>query len=333
MILSKLFTRRGLAALLALALVGGGLAVGDRVGPVAAQGTLLLQDDFSKKDSGWPESNDEFASTQYSGGEYVITVKTTNPYAAFGPHSLVLRDFDLTVNFRFITPSDVANGYAMFVWRYGATDTTTVYYTLFLDPYSSPNQCRFQRFNSGQVVTLLTAPCAGIFETGSDEWNELHVTVRGADMTFIINDVKVADLRDRFLRDGRVGLGAVNRGNPTGMKVAWDDLKIYAPEAAPTWTNTPRPTPTEAPEMPTEEPTSTTLPSETPRPTRLPTEEPTAVRPTRTPGPSPTPAPNTGGKLYLPSLMRVWQPGTLSDGYRAYSPRWAMYAATPSGSW
>jgi hypothetical protein len=185
-----------------------------------SEGELPWVDDFSDPTSGWLAESDASAEVEYDEGVMRILVKTPNGLA-WASAEREFSDFHLSVEAtQFAGPDD--NEYGVLV-RMQDSD-------------------RFYRFSiSGDGYYLVSKYDGEAWEALSgDDWlpgdaihlgaatNLLEIMCHGATMTFVVNDVQLAEVRDSSYSRGDIGLYAGSFFQP-GVEIHFDNFAITAP--------------------------------------------------------------------------------------------------------
>jgi hypothetical protein len=183
-------------------------------------GELSWSDDFSDPTSGWLAESDASAEVKYHDGVMCILVKTPNSLA-WASAEREFSDFRLTVEATQVAGPD-DNEYGVLV-RMRDSD-------------------HFYRFSiSGDGYYLVSKYDGEEWKMLSgDDWlssdaihlgaatNLVQVVCQGATMTFFVNGVQLAKVRDGGYSRGDVGLYAGSFFEP-GVEIHFDNLRVDSP--------------------------------------------------------------------------------------------------------
>jgi hypothetical protein len=245
----------------------------------AAQETLLA-DDFSDE-SIWPVGDGEGSRFYYQDGEYLIEVFASE-FGAWASSGDRWPDVMIEVDARQVSGPD-DNQYGL-LCRYQDLDnfyefdiSGDGYYAIYLK-------------RAGEFKALAQWTATNAIRQGESS-NHLAVTCEGNRLAMSVNGELVAEVFDDTFSEGEVAMIAGSFDEP-GVVIAFDNLQVSAPAAAPVSPRTQGPggLPTATP-YPTYTPYPTPQPTATPYPTYTPYPTPTAFVPPTQPRPTDTPAP------------------------------------------
>ncbi|MBN2503536.1 MAG: hypothetical protein JXB38_22355 [Anaerolineales bacterium] len=179
-----------------------------------AQGRLYY-DDFSSRETRWPQSEDELGLTDYEDGAYRIRVDEPS-YYLWGLTGEAFDDVRLEVDVE--TVSAVEGGEAGVICRFQDVDN---YYFFILRPDGSYAALKMQ---AGELQIMYMDQDAAI-QTGAAA-NHLSVTCVGEELSYSVNDVQLVEITDADFPEGDVGLIAGTNADG-GMDARFDEFEVY----------------------------------------------------------------------------------------------------------
>ncbi len=185
--------------------------------PVAtpdAQGRLYY-DDFTSRETRWPQSEDELGLTDYDDGTYHIRVDEPS-YYLWGLTGEQFADVRLEVDVE--TVNAVEGGEAGVICRFQDADN---YYFFILRPDGSYAALKMQ---AGELQIMYMDQDAAI-QVGAAV-NHLSVTCAGDELSFSVNDVLLVEITAADFPEGDVGLIA-GTNEIGGMDVRFDEFEVY----------------------------------------------------------------------------------------------------------
>jgi hypothetical protein len=180
---------------------------------------LAWSDDFSDPASGWRTESDATAEVAYRDGKMHVFIKATNRLAwAFVERGL--SDFRLTVDAtQAAGPDD--NEYGVLVRM---KDTSHFYcFSVSGDGYYQVSKFG----DEGRQAMSDDWAASDAIHTGTAT-NRLEVICQGAQMTFLVNGVQLAQVEDADYRRGDIGLYAGTFFEPD-VEVHFDNLSVTEP--------------------------------------------------------------------------------------------------------
>jgi hypothetical protein len=164
----------------------------------SAPGRVLLRDDFSDPNSGWPQSP---SSTQgYRGGEYGVG---GSAYGGFAIHAARFSDFLAEVDAHLMPGSDGAAVYVDF-----RIQDSGPYYSFGVVPDQGTFYLTSHAMRGGSFQFLISPTPSAVINRGTAT-NRLGVRAEGPNFTLLVNGQEVGRARDDAWREGRLAIGVV----------------------------------------------------------------------------------------------------------------------------
>lgn len=186
---------------------------------------IIIQDDFSNKNSGWDKHTSSDITTNYDNGQYLIAVETPN-LDAWGLAGLDVNDAEIAVEVRYAAgPLDNSFGV---LCRYTRSGNESNFYFIQI---SSDGYMRYGKVVKNRPQYLNAAgdfePLAAIVQ-GESGLNQIQVMCQAQRISFSVNGQSVGEFEDAELTHGDVGLlaGTLNTG---GVKIHFDNVIVKQP--------------------------------------------------------------------------------------------------------
>jgi len=218
--LSQVSQVEGTVAVIAQSAVpstGGGAATG------ASSKVEIFKDDFSDSSSGWDKLTDQYGTTDYSGGKYLISVAEASSYLSAMPGSLAdTTDVSIEVD---VLKSDAVQHDMGIICRY--QDSDNFYYLL----VSSDGYFAIGKFKNGSEELIGTTEMRqdndGVIHTGAAD-NHLRADCVGDTLTLYANGSKLFQAQDSDFTKGNVGLIAGSYDD-TPVSIYFDNFIVAKP--------------------------------------------------------------------------------------------------------
>ncbi|MGD2252977.1 MAG: hypothetical protein PVF70_08700 [Anaerolineales bacterium] len=183
-------------------------------------GTVLFQDDFSRRSSGWDRYQDDMFSTDYVEGGFRIHITSANADAWANPH-ISVGDIRLKVEATKVGgPDDNLFGV---LCRY--QDAGNFYFLVVSsDGYTGIGISKLGRRTLVSGDTML--PSAAVLQ--GDQTNHLRAECVGFDLRLYVNGVLVAEGQAAEWPDGDVGLIA-GTYEQAGTEIVFDNFSVVKP--------------------------------------------------------------------------------------------------------
>ncbi len=193
------------------------------VSATGSTGTPIFQDDFSGKSGGWDSLTDEYGTTDYSDGKYLISVADSNSFLYSTPG--VLSDStDVRIEVDILKSDDIQHDMGI-ICRY--QDSDNFYYLV----VSSDGYYAIGKFKDGTEELIGTKDMrqdnAGVIKTGAAD-NHLRGDCVGDTLTLYANGSKLFQAQDSDFPKGNVGLIAGSYDD-TPISVYFDNLRVTKP--------------------------------------------------------------------------------------------------------
>jgi len=204
------------------------------IGPTptpSPQMALLYSDDFSDPSSGWYVSSNEDSEKGYSDGEYYVLVKRPN-LVSWGYPGRTFTDFRLEVDARKVGGPD-NNQFGVIVRR---RDNDNFYMFVIA---SNGYYGAWKRVN-GEWETLMAWNASPHINQGQST-NRLTVMAQGPNFSFHVNGEHLVDVTDASFAGGDIGLVA-GAYDEVGVRIHFDNLKVWGSTPLPDVEATPTPT-------------------------------------------------------------------------------------------
>lgn len=228
------------------------------------QPALPFEDDFSDPSSGWWTGSTEEGWVRYEDGELHVLNYTAAEYATDSFPGLDLTDLIMEVDSRLVDGSE-DNWHAHYC-RYMDSDN---HYVL---SFSADGYYESRAEVNGVKINLVPPTRSEAINQGRGATNVARLECVGNRLRFFVNGTLLTDVTDSSLAAGDIRLG-VSSLDGEYSQVAFDNLVVSAPAAAPGPTATPTtPPPTATPVPPTPTQVPPTLTPVPPTPTRGPVE-------------------------------------------------------------
>lgn len=179
-----------------------------------AQGRLYY-DDFSDRDTRWPQSEDELGLTDYDAGAYRIRVDEP-AYYLWGLTGEQFEDVRLEVDVETVTA--VEGGEVGVICRFQDADN---YYFFVIRPNGSYAALKMQ---AGDLQIMYMDQDEAIQE--GEGSNHLSVACVGDNLRFSVNGTQLVEITDADFPEGDVGLIA-GTNETAGMDVRFDEFEVY----------------------------------------------------------------------------------------------------------
>jgi len=189
------------------------------VAPVQVSGTLLIEDDFSSRQSGWSDQDTSTGFSGYRDGQYVIEVYEPN-YDVWGNYTQeMFSDVIISVDVNIIQSANGAGGFGI-ICRYVDNDN---YYKLEVD---EDGYYTIYKYVEGEYTILHDWAHRSAIENKTS-WR-LTATCIGNQLTLSVDDVVIASVTDDSISQGYIGLVGGVFDDP-GIIVGFDNLTVHAP--------------------------------------------------------------------------------------------------------
>jgi hypothetical protein len=166
-----------------------------------APSNVLLSDDFTNPNSGWPRQSSDPTSRRvgYDGGEYVVAKMAGSSGAPLVTRAERFGDFLAQLDARLVPPTDGA--YLFLDFR---RQENGDHYSFVVDPNDSTFLVQ-RNVGSGSeaLINWTTAPAI----QGGGARNRIGVRAVGAQLTFLVNGQEVGSATDDRLREGSIAFG------------------------------------------------------------------------------------------------------------------------------
>jgi S1-C subfamily serine protease len=188
-------------------------------GDLPGAGSVLLEDDFSSTNSGWPhDAGSGTGSALYVNGEYQITVEPTD-YFIWATPELFESDVIMSVDARLVR--SVGDADFGFLCRYQDNDN---FYGLEI---TEDGYFAIWRYLNGEYSALVDWEYSSAIPSGGGV-RTLTAACVGNTLALAVNGTLLAETQDNALTFGDIGLVAGTYENG-GVVVAFDNLYITAP--------------------------------------------------------------------------------------------------------
>jgi hypothetical protein len=188
--------------------------------------SLVLEDDFSDDYSGFTRhEEDDTSELGYEDDEYHIAVFEENQVRWAYSGDAEFDDLAVEVRARLVE-GDEEGCYGLLV---RADAGTRDFYRFGI---SADGQYSIFRYSGGRWTDLVDWTESPDIE-GDGEWDLLRVEAVGSELSFLVNGELLTTAEDDELDSGRIGLHVGTYDDPE-LRVAFDDLKVYALEGPPT---------------------------------------------------------------------------------------------------
>jgi hypothetical protein len=207
---------RGLLAGAALLLATGGAAF-------ACQGKSdpALDDNFSKPDPGWPNSDNVTISPQ---GMTIKPPVNGSTWAVNGNYTMDGADLCVTVAMPSPLPNpaneDTVGDVGVVFWK---RDNDNYY----LAAISPDGIAAISRSVSGQWTTIVDPAASTAIKTGAGAVNQIEIAVKGNSGTFYVNGAKITDFHGQAPPDGGPP-GVYAESGPTVTTWVFSRVQIYS---------------------------------------------------------------------------------------------------------
>ncbi len=186
-------------------------------------GGILYQDDFSDDSSGWDVSTDEYGTTAYLGGQYLMTIQKTLSYLTVSPgNGGTYTDVRVEVD---VTSAD-PNAHDMGVLC-RIVDENNFYYLII----ASDGYYAIGKFVDGEDTLIgadeLQADENGVIQTGMAA-NRVRGDCVGSTLTLYANGEKLFETTDTDFASGEVGLVA-GTYEDVPVTVKFDNFTVKKP--------------------------------------------------------------------------------------------------------
>jgi hypothetical protein len=193
--------------------------------------SLVLEDDFSDNESGWPAPlalEGGYCEANYEDGEYHLTSTSNDPCPVTLPG--VYTDFAFEVDAHQVEESR-DSGYALLFRAEDTDDPTRLEQTYAFAV--SPGTGEYALYGCQKLpdeCTELQGPTQSASLKRSDQTNHFRVEAVGEKITVYANGDTLTSVQDSAIAEGRIGflVSGGTRGSPN--QVAFDNLKLYVPE-------------------------------------------------------------------------------------------------------
>ncbi|MGB9300793.1 MAG: family 16 glycoside hydrolase [Anaerolineae bacterium] len=194
--------------------------------------SLVLEDDFSDDESGWPAPlDDTYCEGDYEDDEYHLTSTGDDPCPVTFPE--VYTDFAFEVDARQVEgPEDSV--YALLFRAEDTDDPMSMEHTYALAVISATGEYALLGCQGLDECTGLQEPTESASMKLGDQTNRFRVEAVDEKITVYLNGDLLTSVEDSEIAEGRIGflVSGGTRGSPN--HVAYDNLKVYVPEGPPT---------------------------------------------------------------------------------------------------
>jgi hypothetical protein len=192
-------------------------------GPSAPTARVLLQDDFSNPNSGWPEraSDPTTRRVGYENGEYVVAALGSTSGFPTVFRSERYGNFQVELDARIVSPPLGAVVFLDF-----RRQDNGDHYSFIVDP--SDSTFLLARIMGGSSTRLLDWTAAPAIAGGTAR-NRLGVRAQGPELVLLVNGQEVGRARDDALREGMVAFGVGNT-NDGPAEARFDNLVVTGVE-------------------------------------------------------------------------------------------------------
>jgi hypothetical protein len=192
---------------------------------VPVLGRILLRDDFSDPNSGWPNPwvDASYGRSTYANGEYSVTrwatASTPTAYTYYQRDSF--ENFKLEVTARLV--SELTRGAVAVGFR---VTQPGGFYSFFVQPGTGMYALVLESGGNMRTIVPLTASSA--IRRGAER-NRLGIQARGSEIVMSVNGQDVGRFRDDTLRSGGIAFGV---GTPENREVEarFSDLVVMSIE-------------------------------------------------------------------------------------------------------
>ena len=183
----------------------------------------IFQDDFSGKSGGWDSLTDEYGTTDYSDGKYLISVAGSNSFLFSTPGALS-DSKDVRIEVDILKSDDIQHDMGI-ICRY--QDSGNFYYLV----VSSDGYFAIGKFKNGTEQLIgakdMQQDKAGVINTGAAD-NHLRGDCVGNTLTLYANGSRLFQVKDSDFSKGNVGLIAGSYDD-TPISVYFDNLDVTKP--------------------------------------------------------------------------------------------------------
>jgi hypothetical protein len=204
-------------------LAGAALLVATSAMALACQGKTdpALDDNFSKPDPGWPNSDNVTISPQ---GLVVKPPINGSTWVVNGNYTMDGADLCVTVAMPSPLPNpaneDTVGDVGVVFWK---RDNDNYY----LAAISPDGIAAISRSVAGQWTTIVDPVSSQAIKTGAGAVNEMEVTAKGNGGTFYVNGTKITDFRGQAPSDGGP-LGVYAESGPAITTWVFSRVQIYS---------------------------------------------------------------------------------------------------------
>lgn len=183
----------------------------------------IYQDDFSGKTGGWDSLTDEYGTTDYSDGKYLISVADSNSFLFSTPGALS-DSKDVRIEVDILKSDDIQHDMGI-ICRY--QDSGNFYYLV----VASDGYYAIGKFKNGTEQLIgakdMQQDKAGVINAGAAD-NHLRGDCVGNTLTLYANGSKLFQVKDSDFSQGNVGLIAGSYDD-TPVSVYFDNLAVTKP--------------------------------------------------------------------------------------------------------
>jgi hypothetical protein len=183
----------------------------------------IFQDDFSGKSGGWDSLTDEYGTTDYSDGKYLISVADSNSFL-FSIPGVLSDSKDVRIEVDILKSDNIQHDMGI-ICRY--QDSDNFYYLV----VSSDGYYAIGKFKDGTEELIgstdMQQDNAGVINTGAAD-NHLRGDCVGNTLTLYANGSKLFQAQDSDFAKGNVGLIAGSYDD-TPIAVYFDNLIVTKP--------------------------------------------------------------------------------------------------------
>jgi len=209
------------AATVGVTVPAGGAATAEAT--TASSKSEIFKDDFSDTSSGWDTLTDQYGTTDYSDGKYLISVADASSYLFATPSSLA-DTTDVSIEVDILKSDDVQHDMGI-ICRY--QDSLNFYYLM----VSSDGYFAIGKFKDGNEERIGTTDMrkdnAGAIHTGAVD-NQLRADCVGDTLTLYANGTQLFQATDSDFAKGNVGLIAGSYDNAP-VTVYFDNFVVTTP--------------------------------------------------------------------------------------------------------
>jgi len=180
---------------------------------------IVFSDDFSDPQSGWSVVSDKYGNTDYVNGTYQVTAILKNQYN-WGVANQNFGDVRIDADVDVIeTNSTLVDGFGVDCRVQDNGDS----YGFRID---SDGNVAIEMFENEELITLVDWDLNDAVYTDG-RTNHLTAICNGSQLSFIVNDIQVASVKDSTFTNGDLALSAYS-GESEPITVAFDNLEVQS---------------------------------------------------------------------------------------------------------